>query len=149
MENVLPLFAGSADLGGVGLCFSERDIYCVRCVDGIEKDWLLNELSAVGDCVDRFAMFDLKTSLAYLKMQRREHCFDVLVAAYLLNPLNSGYTYEDVAREQLDIVIAEKEEQHVKICYEAYTVFAAADKLERKLSKSGMDRPALRKDYRA
>lgn len=140
MENVLPLFAGSADLGGVGLCFSERDIYCVRCVDGIEKDWLLNELSAVGDCVDRFAMFDLKTSLAYLKMQRREHCFDVLVAAYLLNPLNSGYTYEDVAREQLDIVIAEKEEQHVKICYEAYTVFAAADKLERKLSKSGMDR---------
>ncbi len=140
MEHVLPLFAGSADLGGVGLCFSERDIYCVRCVDGIEKDWLLNELSAVGDCVDRFAMFDLKTSLAYLKMQRREHCFDVLVAAYLLNPLNSGYTYEDVAREQLDIVIAEKEEQHVKICYEAYTVFAAADKLERKLSKSGMDR---------
>ena len=140
MENVLPLFAGSTDLGGVGLCFSERDIYCVRCVDGIEKDWLLNELSAVGDCVDRFAMFDLKTSLAYLKMQRREHCFDVLVAAYLLNPLNSGYTYEDVAREQLDIVIAEKEEQHVKICYEAYTVFAAADKLERKLSKSGMDR---------
>lgn len=140
MENVLPLFAGSADLGGVGLCFSERDIYCVRCVDGIEKDWLLNELSAVGDCVDRFAMFDLKTSLAYLKMQRREHCFDVLVAAYLLNPLNSGYTYEDVAREQLDIVIAEKEEQHVKICYEAYTVFAATDKLERKLSKSGMDR---------
>ena len=140
MENVLPLFAGSADLGGVGLCFSERDIYCVRCVDGIEKDWLLNELSAVGDCVDRFAMFDLKTSLAYLKMQRREHCFDVLVAAYLLNPLNSSYTYEDVAREQLDIVIAEKEEQHVKICYEAYTVFAAADKLERKLSKSGMDR---------
>lgn len=109
-------------------------------MDGIEKDWLLNELSAVGDCVDRFAMFDLKTSLAYLKMQRREHCFDVLVAAYLLNPLNSGYTYEDVAREQLDIVIAEKEEQHVKICYEAYTVFAAADKLERKLSKSGMDR---------
>ena len=140
MENVLPLFAGSADLGGVGLCFSERDIYCVRCVDGIEKDWLLNELSAVGDCVDRFAMFDLKTSLAYLKMQRREHCFDVLVAAYLLNPLNSGYTYEDVAREQLDIVIAAKEAQHVKICYEAYTVFAAADKLERKLSKSGMDR---------
>ncbi len=139
MEHVLPLFAGSADLGGAGLCFSEQDIYCIRCADGIEKDWLLSELSAVCDSVDRFAVFDLKTSLAYLNVQRREHCFDVLVAAYLLNPLNSGYTYEDVAREQLDIVIEEKAKQHVKICYEAYTAFAAADKLERKLSESGMD----------
>lgn len=140
MENVLPLFAGSADIGGIGLCFSEKDIYCIRCVDGIEKDWLLDGLSAVSDSVERFAVFDLKDSLKYLNISKREYCFDVLVAAYLLNPLNSGYTYEDVAREQLDIIIEEKAEQHVKVCYEAYTVFAAAKKLEQKLCETGMDK---------
>ena len=30
------------------------------------------------------------------------NCFDATVAAYLLNPLKSDYTYEDVAREQLE-----------------------------------------------
>lgn len=140
MENVLPLFAGSADIGGIGLCFSEKDIYCIRCGDGIEKEWLLDELSGICDSADRFAVFDLKAFMEYLKVRKREHCFDVMVAAYLLNPLNSSYTYEDVAREQLDIIIEEKAEQHVKVCYEAYTLFAAAGKLWRKLSETGMDK---------
>lgn len=140
MENVLPLFAGSADIGGIGLCFSEKDIYCIRCGDGIEKEWLLDELSGVCDSADRFAVFDLKAFMEYLKVGKREHCFDVMVAAYLLNPLNSSYTYEDVAREQLDIIIEEKAEQHVKVCYEAYTLFAAAGKLWQKLSEAGMDK---------
>ncbi len=140
MENVLPLFADSAKIAGIGLCFSKEDIYCIRCTDGIERDWLVNELSSVCDSADRFAIFDLKASLEYLKINKREHCFDVMVAAYLLNPLNNGYTYEDVAREQLDIIIEEKAEQNVKVCYEAYTVFAAAESLEKELSLAGMDK---------
>lgn len=139
-ENVLPLFADSAGVGGIGLCFSEKDIYCISCADGIEKEWLMDELAAVCDNVDRFAMFDLKAALDHIDIRRREHCFDVLVAAYLLNPLNSGYTCEDVAREQLDIIIEEKAKMQIKACYEAYTVFAAPGKLEKKLSETGMER---------
>ena len=55
--------------------------------------------------------------------QNQKHCFDATVAAYLLNPLKNDYTYEDVAREQLNIVIEEKSEAYVKVCYEAYTAF--------------------------
>ncbi|MGN0333211.1 MAG: DNA polymerase I, partial [Lachnospiraceae bacterium] len=139
-ENVLPLFANSAGLGGIGLCFSEKDIYCIRCGNGIEEEWLLEEVSLVADSVGRFAMFDLKSALKYLDIKKRENCFDVLVAAYLLNPLNSGYTPEDVAREQLDLMLEDKAEQNVKICYEAYTVFASAEKLFKKLSEAGLDR---------
>ncbi len=141
-EKLLPLFAGSADIGGIGLCFSAEDICCIRCADdtgGIEKDWLLTELSAVAENAGRFAVFDLKALLNDLEIMDRERCFDVLVAAYLLNPLNSGYTYEDVAREQLDLIIDEKTAQQMKVCYEAYTVYAAAKKLEKRLVESGMD----------
>ena len=139
-ENVLPLFANTAGLGGIGLCFSKKDIYCIRCANDIGEEWLLKELSKVADNAGRFAMFNLKSALKYLKIKKRENCFDVLVAAYLLNPLNSGYTPEDVAREQLDLMLEDKAEQSVKICYEAYTIFASAEKLFKKLSEAGMDR---------
>lgn len=139
-ENVLPLFAESAGFGGIGICFSEKDIYCIRCGGGIEKEWLLEKLSAAAKCAERFSVFDLKACLKDLRIDRRESCFDILVAAYLLNPLNSGYTFGDVAREQLDVLIEEKSAQHVKVCYEAYTAFAASEKLSEKLSAAGMDR---------
>lgn len=157
-ENVLPLFADDAGIGGVGLCFSKKDIYCIRCGNkagsetvtdnrsadgtGIDREWILKELSKVADSTERFAMFDLKAALEYpgISIYNRKNCFDTLVAAYLLNPLNSGYTYEDVAREQLDLILEEKAEQFVKVCYEAYTNFAAASKLCDKLKDSGMER---------
>lgn len=139
-ENVLPLFAGSAELGGAGICFSKEDIYCIRCGNGIEKEWLLENLSAVSESAKRFSVFDLKACLKYLEVKNRAACFDVLVAAYLLNPLNSGYAFADVAREQLDILIEEKTGQDVKACYEAYTAFAAAERLSEKLAEAGMDK---------
>ena len=61
------------------------------------------------------------------------------VAAYLLNPLKSNYDYEDVAREQLGLVIEEKSEEYVKVCYEAYTAFAASRILLDKLKETGME----------
>ena len=139
-ESVLPLFAGSADIGGAGLCFSEKDIYCIRCTDGIGKEWLLNELSEIAGSAGRFAVFDLKAAMDHIGIPDRQRCFDVLVAAYLLNPLNSSYTYADVAREQLGLMVEEKAEQQIKVCYEAYTVFAAAGKLERRLIECGMEK---------
>ena len=139
-EEVLPLFADSAGVGGIGLCFSQTDIYCIRCGGEIEKEWLLKELSKAAGSAGRFAVFDLKAALEYLDIYNRKNCFDTLVAAYLLNPLNSSYTYEDVAREQLDLMLEDKAEKYVKVCYEAYTNFAASEKLSEKLSESGMDR---------
>ncbi len=139
-ENVLPLFAGSADIGGIGICFSKEDIFCIRCGGDIGKEWLLRELSEAAAQAERFSVFDLKACLPYVEIRRRERCFDVLVAAYLLNPLSSGYTFGDVAREQLGLMIEEKSGQEVKACYEAYTVFAAAERLSEGLAAAGMDK---------
>ena len=77
--------------------------------------------------------------MEYIQIEREKAGFDAMVAAYLLNPLKSDYTYEDVAREQLDLIIDEKTAQQMKVCYEAYTVYASAKKLEKRLLESGMD----------
>ena len=139
-ENLLPLFAGNASIGGIGLCFSDQDIFCIHCGDDITEEWLLRELSEVADSVEKFVMFDLKASIKYLDMKKRVNCFDAMVAAYLLNPLNNSYTYEDVAREQLDLILEDKTEHYIKVCYEAYIIYAASEKLWDKLVETGMDK---------
>ena len=137
-ENVLPLFANEAAIGGVGLCFDEEHAYCIEVTEQITKEFLLEKLSKLNESCGRFVMFDIKEAMKWLPIKNQKHCFDATVAAYLLNPLKNDYTYEDVAREQLNIVIEEKSEAYVKVCYEAYTAFKGSDLLCKKLEETQM-----------
>lgn len=138
LENVLPLFVQEAGVGGIALSFSQEDILCIRCNAELSGEWLLNELEMIAEKTDRFAMFDLKAQMEFLKLQRKDNCFDATVAAYLLNPLKSDYTYEDVAREQLDLILEDKTDLTTKACYEAYTAYASSTKLEKRLKEDGL-----------
>ena len=139
-KDVLPLFADQAQMGGIGLCFQKDKSYCIRTGEGISEEWLLERLSETAGSAGRFVMFDLKEALAYLRLEDPKNCFDATVAAYLLNPLKNKYTYEDVAREQLKILIDEKAKEQVKVCYEAYTAYRASSLLWDKLKECQMDR---------
>ncbi len=139
-KDVLPLFAGQAQIGGIGLCFSRDESCCIRTGQGISEEWLLEQLSVTGDRAGRFVMFDLKAALKDIQIKETGNCFDAAVAAYLLDPLRNHYTYEDVARERLNLLIDEKAEEYVKICYEAYTAYAASFILWDRLKECGMDR---------
>ena len=137
-ENVLPLFANEAAIGGIGLCFDEEHAYCIEVTEQITKEFLLAKLSKLNESCGRFVMFDIKEAMKWLPIKNQKHCFDATVAAYLLNPLKNDYTYEDVAREQLNIVIEEKSEAYVKVCYEAYTAFKGSVLLYKKLEETQM-----------
>ena len=138
LENVLPLFVQEAGVGGIALSFSQEDILCIRCNAELSGEWLLNELEMIAEKTDRFVVFDLKAQMEFLKIQRKDNCFDATVAAYLLNPLKSDYTYEDVAREQLDLILEDKTDLTTKVCYEAYTAYASSAKLEKRLKEDGL-----------
>lgn len=138
LENVLPLFVQEAGVGGIALSFSQEDILCIRCNAELSGEWLLNELEMIAEKAGRFAMFDLKAQMEFLKLQRKDNCFDATVAAYLLNPLKNDYTYEDVAREQLDLILEDKTDLTTKACYEAYTAYASSTKLEKRLKEDGL-----------
>ncbi len=135
-ENVLPLFAAEAGIGGIGLCYGRDRVFCIRTKDGIDGKWLLEALSGLSGSVSRFVMF---RSEEYIQIGQKENCFDAAVAAYLLNPLKNEYTYEDVAREQLELIIEEKSPLWVKACYEAYTAYEASDIMLKKLKGMRMD----------
>jgi len=140
MENVLPLFANEASIGGVCISYSKDKTTRIKCVNDISSEWLIDKVNEINKTVDRFVMFDIKAAMEHLIISRTDNCFDATVAAYLLNPLKSNYTYEDVAREQLDIIIDVKAEERIRQCYEAYIANMASEKLLNKLAESNMDK---------
>lgn len=139
LENVLPLFADQAGLGGIGLCFSKEESYCIKVEKDITGEWLLKKLADVAEKAETYAMFHLKESMEQVTIRNQANCFDVSVAAYLLNPLKNNYTWEDVAREHLGLMIDEKIDQDMKACYESYVNYASVEVLRQKLRDTKMD----------
>ena len=138
--NVLPLFAHPSGFGRIAIAYGKDKICSIPCGMDTDMDFLFSELSELAGKVECFAMCGLKEYLSYLPRAKKENSFDVIVAAYLLNPLKSDYDHEDVAREQLNLLIDEKADDAAKACYEAYTAYAAAPILEEKLREQEMDR---------
>lgn len=136
--NVLPLFAHASGYGRIAVCYGEEQIYSIPCDMDMDMEYLFGKLCEVADAVERFVMFDLKKYLPELPITHTEHCFDATVAAYLLNPLKNDYGYEDVAREQLHLLISEKADASMRACYEAYTAWQSAEPLTKKLKETGM-----------
>lgn len=104
----------------------------------------------------KIATIDIKKQYDYLAKDFTENYFDVLIGAYLLNPLKNDYDIEAIAAEYLQMMIpGVKEtfgkdslknslEQHFEkcvqfYCYGAYVSRKAADIIEEKLKETGMD----------
>lgn len=136
--NALPLFAHESGYGRIAIAYGDNQIYSIPCDSHISMDELFEMLREVSGTAKQFVMFDMKTYLPVVPVQKPEHCFDATVAAYLLNPLKNDYTYEDVAREQLQLIIDENADERKRSCYEAYTAFASVRPLTEKLKETGM-----------
>ena len=105
----------------------------------------------------RIASFDIKRLYPYLEQDTTERYFDILIGAYLLNPLKNDHAPETIAAEHLGLQIPGWAERFGKqkageavreapdrfmeyCCYGAYVARKAADVLEGKLTETGMDR---------
>ncbi len=104
----------------------------------------------------KLSVFDIKKHYHYIEQKSTERYFDILIAAYLLNPLKSDYDLEAIAAEHLGLTIPGRGEVFGKkklyeaaalmpeqfteyCCYGAYVSAAAAEVLEKKLIEAGMD----------
>ncbi len=104
----------------------------------------------------RIATANIKREYNYLSQESTERYFDILIAAYLLNPLKNDYDYEAVAAEYLGRTmttaaelfgkrkLSEVLEQEPEKCKNycgcgAYVALQAAEVLERELAEKQMD----------
>lgn len=137
-KNVLPLFANEAGAGGIGICFAKDQAYCIYADQDISMDYLNEQIKELTKKAGIVSAFHIKEKFKFLPIGKEEAWFDGAIAAYLLNPLKNDYTYEDVAREQLNLIMEDKVDEYVKICYEAYTAFSCVEPLTEKLQETEM-----------
>ena len=137
-EDVLPLFADLAEFAGIALCCSDEHVYYIKTGNDISSAWLKEQTVQLVDKNECCIFFDVKNAMGELGSLPVSHCFDGTIAAYLLNPLKSDYTGEDVARERLNLLIEDKLPDDSKACYEAYTGWKAAPILQEQLKENNM-----------
>lgn len=136
MENVLPLFADAAEINHIGVSFDDEKIYTIYTGEEITFSYLKKKIEELTACVKTVSICNIKEALKWITFANETSAFDPIIASYLLNPLKSDYAFEDVAREQLNILIDDKMEEARKSCYTAYTayksVFFLSDRLKEK-----------------
>ncbi len=150
------LTEGKAEMVGVSLAFLDGKSRFIPCRGLVTEEYLKDKLALLGGRC-RIACADIKKAYPYLCSDETERFFDIILAAYLLNPLKNDYTCEDIAGEQLGLlipersqrfgkaslkaVLGEKEEELTEYaCFLSYASVLAAPKLREKLKETGMDK---------
>ena len=154
---------------GLSVCFDETTAYYIPVVNFITADYLgkkLSELSKVSSLVT----FDIKESFCFyipFEIENRENgyedddklsssprCIDVLIGAYLNNPLKNDYEIHDISKEYLGIPLQKKSDVFGKTPLSevdenilsdymgkaAFICYASLPLILKKLSKSGMEK---------
>ena len=104
----------------------------------ISSSYLQQQLQTLSESCRNISVIDLKKVLKYAKI-KEEWVFDVSLGAYLLNPLKSAYSYDDLAKEYLGAMLYQKDTtEDYKACYEAYVARQVKDKLETALKETEM-----------
>lgn len=146
---------GEKELVGVGLAFEEKSAVFIKQGGFLTEGYLKDKLSELSKQTS-LAAFDIKKQYDFLQKETTERYFDVLIAAYLLNPLKNDYQIEDIAGEHLNLMLESRQELFGKkklkeavaeeetfLKYAGLFVYAvrkAAVQLEEKLKEQGMYR---------
>lgn len=150
---------------GLALCWGEEKIAVLPAEGFLTAQWLCSQLSDLYLAGIGLSTFEIKKAYPALLSngeKDQDSCgtktlFDVLIAAYLLNPLKNDYEPEDIAKEQLDRMIRTRKQLFEKLSlkeayaqrpeefYEyagtlAYVCYAAVPVLSQKLEETGMQK---------
>ena len=147
-----------ADESGVyeaAVCLGEKEVYGIPVQGFLTGEYLSGKLAGLSGRTILSSM-DVKSMLKHADLSGPSGVFDCGVAAYLLNPLKSAYTYDDIAKEYLNgRLLPSREDLLGKMTYEraaeenpeglhrlgchmAYVAFAARDPLAAALRETGM-----------
>ncbi len=138
---------------GIALCYNVENVYFID-TDCMPEEETAERMLALSEKAEIFVC-DIKKQYDILEKDGTERYFDILIAAYLLNPLKNDYDTESIAGEHLGLMIPGRTEVFGKkteeavytenpakvteyACYGAYVAFTAKEVLAQKLSETGM-----------
>lgn len=135
----------------------EPEVCYIPALETVTVGFLKEKTEELFAAVEKVCVMDIKKLLKNVKNIRPEQVFDAGIAAYLLNPLKNTYTYDDLAKEYLQVYLPSTEEifdtaklpdlaavsDELAGCYAvnmAYAVYRVREIMEQRLEAEGMSR---------
>ena len=167
---ILADHTGTDGYVGAAIAMSKEKVRFVPCQGLVTGEYLSDKIAGLNeDELCKLSVFDIKKLYGQIERKqntgtsrgdvmrpyRGERYFDILLAAYLLNPLKNDYAVEDIANEYLGLAIPDRNQVCGKAsyadtyeanprefveyaCFNAYVCLSAAQLLREKLREQGM-----------
>lgn len=158
-DGQLSLFSQTVtnDYAGLAIAYSDEDVYLILTDDKITSQYINDKVSSLD--VKSWIAPDLKANLHVynpeIDIEDRKKYFDMMIAAYLLNPLIGEYSYDGVAKDYLGLMVPSQKEILGKktlsealtdeldkamkvLCYEVYIAWKSMPVLSGELKTKGM-----------
>ena len=104
-------------LVGVSVYYGEENALIVLCEGFITPELISTKLKELLEQKVTLAMFDVKKNLPYLDAKEESLCFDVGIAAYLLEPDASTYEYQNLSEKYLELELSSEKEMSLSNTY--------------------------------
>ena len=155
-DNVGIFIYRNKDNFGVSLCFNNDNVYYIGKEGFVTEDYIIEKVRDLVNDKAKLTILNIKENNDILENDDAESIFDISIAAYLLNPLQNTYDYDDIAREYLGMNVPAFDEIFPKTkksetpsdeipenilkyaCYNAYVAYKAKDALTEKLKETEM-----------
>lgn len=155
-DNVGIFIYKNKDNFGVSLCFNNDNVYYIGKEGFVTEDYIIEKVRDLANAKAKLTILNIKENNDILENDDAESIFDISIAAYLLNPLQNTYDYDDIAREYLGMNVPAFDEIFPKTkknetpsdeipenilkyaCYNAYVAYKAKDALTEKLKETEM-----------
>ena len=155
-DNVGIFIYKNKDNFGVSLCFNNDNVYYIGKEGFVTEDYIIEKVRDLANAKAKLTILNIKQNNDILENDDVESIFDISIAAYLLNPLQNTYDYDDIAREYLGMNVPAFDEIFPKTkknetpsdeipenilkyaCYNAYVAYKAKDALTEKLKETEM-----------
>ena len=146
---------GMEGIRGVAVAMEDQEVVYFP-VEGFQTEGVLcGHLERLFAGSSEIGAWDVKSIRKKIEIPERKGIFDLGIGAYLMNPLKSDYTYDDVAKEYLgeqlpsqeevfsgmkkpDPKKADNEQAAAYGAYQAYVALHGKDALKKALQKAGM-----------
>ena len=155
-DNVGIFIYRNKDNFGVSLCFNNDNVYYIGKEGFVTEDYIIEKVRDLVNAKAKLTILNIKENNDILENDDAESIFHISIAAYLLNPLQNTYDYDDIAREYLGMNVPAFDEIFPKTkksetpsdeipenilkyaCYNAYVAYKAKDALTEKLKETEM-----------
>lgn len=106
MPNIGLHIQKNENIQGIALCYEDEKVTFIPVSGFITEEYLKEKLKELTEENTHFSILNIKEYNDILQNENWKYIFDGALAAYLLNPTQNSYGYDDIARDYLGMSVS-------------------------------------------